>query len=132
MRIDFRGPARLDDALDVSVALRQCRHASLVIAQDIRCDGRLLLDAEVKVAALDAEGFRPRGIPETLYEELKSLDKAAKYQRRGVFLRPFATPPRLEPNTRRHSTTPFSDRLTATSVKPLPEEAAHPVTTLDR
>src|SRR3546814_11371607 len=73
MRIDFRAPARLDDALDVSVALRQCRHASLVIAQDIRCDGRLLLDAEVKVAALDADGFRPRGIPETLYEDRKSV-----------------------------------------------------------
>ena len=73
MRIDFRAPARLDDALDVSVALRQCRHASLVIGQDIRRDGRLLLDAEVKVAALDAESFRPRGIPETLYQQLEPL-----------------------------------------------------------
>ena len=78
MRIDFRAPARLDDALDVSVALRQCRHASLVIAQDIRRDGRLLLDAEVKVAALDAEGFRPRGIPETLHQELQSLEQGAQ------------------------------------------------------
>ena len=78
MRIDFRAPARLDDPLDVSVALRQCRRASLVIAQDIRCDGRLLLDAEVKVAALDATGFRPRGIPGTLYEELKSLEQGAQ------------------------------------------------------
>ena len=78
MRIDFRAPARLDDALDVSVALRQCRHASLVIAQDIRRDGRLLLDAEVKVAALDAEGFRPRGIPGTLYEQLEPLEQGAQ------------------------------------------------------
>ena len=78
MRIDFRAPARLDDALDVSVALRQCRHASLVIAQDIRRDGRLLLDAEVKVAALDAEGFRPRGIPATLFQQLQSLEQGAQ------------------------------------------------------
>jgi len=78
MRIDFRAPARLDDALDVSVVLRQRRHASLVIAQGIRCDGRLLLDAEVKVAALDADGFRPRGIPETLYEELGSIEQGAQ------------------------------------------------------
>jgi acyl-CoA thioester hydrolase len=78
MRIDFRAPARLDDALDVSVALRQCRHASLVVAQEIRCGGRLLLDAEVKVAALDAAGFRPRGLPETLYQELKSLEQGAQ------------------------------------------------------
>jgi acyl-CoA thioester hydrolase len=78
MRIEFRAPARLDDALDVSVALRQCRHASLVVAQEIRCGGRLLLDAEVKVAALDAGGFRPRGLPETLYQELKSLEQGAQ------------------------------------------------------
>src|SRR5690606_6061617 len=63
MRIDFRAPARLDDALDVSVALRRCGRASLVIVQDVRRDGALLLDAEVKLAALDAGDFRPRGIP---------------------------------------------------------------------
>jgi acyl-CoA thioester hydrolase len=73
MRIDFRQPARLDDALEVSVELRQCRHASLVLAQSIRRDGELLLDAEVRVAALSASGFRPRPMPETLHEELKRL-----------------------------------------------------------
>ncbi len=74
VQIDFRKPARLDDALDVSVALRQCRRASLVIAQAIRRDGRVLVDAEVRVAALSASDFRPRAIPESLYEELKSLE----------------------------------------------------------
>jgi acyl-CoA thioester hydrolase len=73
MRIDFRLPARLDDALDVSVVLRQCRRASLVIGQAIRCDGRLLLDAEVRVAALNASDFRPRAIPDSLYEMLRLL-----------------------------------------------------------
>ncbi|WP_058833795.1 tol-pal system-associated acyl-CoA thioesterase [Luteimonas abyssi] len=73
MRMDFRKPARLDDALEVSVALVECRRASLVIAQSIRRGDTLLLDAEVRVAALDAAGFRPRPIPEPLYPELKSL-----------------------------------------------------------
>ena len=73
MRIDFRAPARLDDALDVTVALRQCRRASLVIAQAVRRDGALLLEAEVRVAALNASDFRPRAIPEPLYEELNAL-----------------------------------------------------------
>src|SRR3546814_13303719 len=40
MRIDFRAPARLDDALDVLVALRQRRPASPVIAEDIPRYGR--------------------------------------------------------------------------------------------
>jgi acyl-CoA thioester hydrolase len=74
MRIDFRQPARLDDALDVTVVLRQCRRASLVIAQAIHRDGELLLDAEVRVAALNASDFRPRAIPDALHDELKSLE----------------------------------------------------------
>jgi acyl-CoA thioester hydrolase len=75
MRIDFRGPARLDDALDVSVSLQQCRRASLVLAQAVHRGGELLVDAQVRVAALNASGFRPRALPESLYEELKSLER---------------------------------------------------------
>ena len=75
MRIDFRQPARLDDALDVSVVLRRCRRASLVIGQAIHRDGRLLLDAEVRVAALAASDFRPRAIPDSLYEMLSLLEQ---------------------------------------------------------
>src|SRR5690554_6410589 len=70
MRIDFRAPARLDDALGVTVALRECRRASLVVDQAIECDGRRLLDGQVRLAALDAAGFRPRGIPEALHRQL--------------------------------------------------------------
>ncbi|HJR74504.1 MAG TPA: tol-pal system-associated acyl-CoA thioesterase [Luteimonas sp.] len=72
MRIDFRLPARLDDTLDVSVALTQCRRASLVLDQAIRRGGELLLEAQVRVAALGAGDFRPRAIPDALYAELKS------------------------------------------------------------
>ena len=72
MRIDFRAPARLDDLLDVSVAVRDCRRASLVFAQAIHRDGALLLDAEVRVAALRASDFRPRPIPQALQDNLAS------------------------------------------------------------
>jgi len=73
MRIDFRLPARLDDALQVTVALRECRRASLVLAQSIRRGDALLLDAEVRVAALSAEGFKPRPIPQPLFDALTAL-----------------------------------------------------------
>ena len=73
MRIDFRNPARLDDALRVTVALRECRRASLVLAQSVRRGDALLLDAEVRVAALSAATFRPKAIPQSLYDELDSL-----------------------------------------------------------
>ena len=73
MRIDFRKPARLDDALQVTVALRECRRASLVMVQSIERDGVLLVDAEVRVAALAASTFRPRAIPDLFHEQLIRL-----------------------------------------------------------
>ncbi|MEP6634253.1 MAG: tol-pal system-associated acyl-CoA thioesterase [Luteimonas sp.] len=74
MRIDFRKPARLDDTVRVSVALRECRRASLIVAQAIDLGGVRLLDAEVRVAALGARDFRPRPIPESLHKILKPLE----------------------------------------------------------
>ena len=73
MRIDFRSPARLDDLLDVTVELRECRRASLVLAQTIERGDALLLDAEVRVAALAAPTFRPRAIPAPLFAALEPL-----------------------------------------------------------
>jgi len=74
MRIDFLKPARLDDALAVAVVLRQCRRASMVFEQRIVRDDELLLTAEVRIAALDADTFRPRGLEEALYERMKALE----------------------------------------------------------
>ena len=46
----------------------------LVFAQAIHRDGALLLDAEVRVAALRASDFRPRPLPPELFDELASLE----------------------------------------------------------
>ena len=73
MQVDFRAPARLDDALQVTCVLRECRRASLVFAQEVRRDGALLLDATVRVAALSGSDFRPRPIPGPLLRELQAL-----------------------------------------------------------
>lgn len=78
MRVDFRAPARLDDLIDVAVALIDCRRASAVFAQTIRRGDVLLLDAEVRVAALRGSDFRPRGIPPSLYDQLKSLETSVE------------------------------------------------------
>jgi acyl-CoA thioester hydrolase len=71
MDIDFRAPARLDDQLQVSVALLECRGASLVLGQRIEREGALLVAAAVKIAALAAASFRPRPIPQALLSLLK-------------------------------------------------------------
>jgi len=62
MRLDFHKPARLDDALQVSVVLTQCRRASLVMEQQVRRDGELLASASVRLAAVGAADFRPQPI----------------------------------------------------------------------
>ena len=70
MSIDFRAPARLDDSLAVSVRLAQCRGASLVIAQEVRRGEELLVGAEVRVAAVSADRFRPVPIPAAVLARL--------------------------------------------------------------
>jgi acyl-CoA thioester hydrolase len=82
MEVDFRAPARLDDQLEVSVSLLECRGASFVVAQRITRvdgprDGALLIGAKVKIAALAASSFRPRPIPQPLQSELKNLLETA-------------------------------------------------------
>ena len=73
MDIDFRAPARLDDQLQVSVQLLECRGASMIFGQRIERAGELLVEARVRIAALRASDFRPRPIPAVLLTELKPL-----------------------------------------------------------
>ena len=73
MSIDFRAPARLDDQLAVSVTLLECRGASLVLGQRILCGDVLLVEAQVRIAALVASSFRPRPMPADVLSDLKSL-----------------------------------------------------------
>ena len=66
MTLDFRYPARLDDELQVSVAMSERRTASLRVAQEISRGDRVLVTATVRVACLAASTFRPRPLPEWL------------------------------------------------------------------
>ena len=66
MTLDFRSPARLDDGLQVSVAMTERRAASLLVAQAISRGDRVLVTAVVRVACLAASSFRPRPLPEWL------------------------------------------------------------------
>ena len=40
--------------------------------------GERLASARVRVAAIDAATFRPRGLPDALYEQFKSLESNAE------------------------------------------------------
>ena len=75
MEVGFRAPARLDDELQATVVLRECRNASMVFTQEVRHDDRLLLSATVRIAVLAASTFRPRPLPDALLDELKALEE---------------------------------------------------------
>ena len=70
--IEFRRPARFDDRLEVDVRMLKLRRASVELAQHVRnAGGALLCRAEVRIACIGAETFRPRPIPPSLQQELE-------------------------------------------------------------
>lgn len=70
MDIGFLAPARLDDQLEVSVTLAECRGASMRIDQAISREGMVLVTAQVRVASLAASDFRPRPMPPSVLDAL--------------------------------------------------------------
>ncbi|QWP78698.1 tol-pal system-associated acyl-CoA thioesterase [Lysobacter sp. K5869] len=70
MQIGFLKPGRLDDELRVTVELVRCRRASLIFVQRVMRGEERLIDAEVKIASVDAQQLRPCPIPPALYAQL--------------------------------------------------------------
>jgi acyl-CoA thioester hydrolase len=79
MHIDYRLPAALDDELRVDVGLLEARRASLRLRQSAWSvpDGRLLVQAELRVAAIDARHHRAAGLPRWLLARLASPPNTA-------------------------------------------------------
>lgn len=65
MEIDFRAPARMDDILTVLTTTEKAGGAKMVLTQEIRREGQLLIAARVIIAVVNAAG-RPRRLPEGL------------------------------------------------------------------
>ena len=63
LAIDYRAPARLADTLDVTVAVRTLRHASLEVRQEVRRGAATIADALVDLACVDAASFTPTPHP---------------------------------------------------------------------
>ncbi len=67
MEIDFRGAARIDDVLTVITRVASCSGARIVMEQEIRRGGGLLISARVEAAIITPEG-RPRRLPKEWVE----------------------------------------------------------------
>ena len=68
--IRFRQPARLDDRIDITVAVRHAARASLQLEQQALRDGELLAASEVRIACVDAPTLRPCRIPDDVLQRL--------------------------------------------------------------
>jgi len=76
IQVDYRAPARLDDQLEITCEPRPQGAASLLFAQRIYraqqagkadSDGALV-EAQVRVACVDAASLRPRRLPQFLLD----------------------------------------------------------------
>ncbi len=72
MQIHFKKPARLDDDLNVVSQLIEMGRGSFSCRQQIVRDDMILLEAQVKVACVDADTFKPTGIPARIKIALES------------------------------------------------------------
>ncbi len=70
VEIDYRSPARFNDALDVSVGLHEAGRASLVVRQELMRGSACLAEAVVTLACVDAVNFKPVKMPATILQAL--------------------------------------------------------------
>jgi acyl-CoA thioester hydrolase len=70
MQIDYLKPAKMDDVLDVVTWPIEVKGASILLAQEVRRGGDLLVEAKVRVAFVS--GGRARPIPKPLRIAMKA------------------------------------------------------------
>lgn len=73
MSIDFKKPAQFDDFLTVSAVLKKTGHSSLVFLQKITRNNQVLVQAQVKIACVDALTFKPSVIPKQVRLKMETV-----------------------------------------------------------
>lgn len=72
LKAEYLLPARFNDMLVVYTQVEKSRHASLIFSQKITDlkQNKVLFEAQVTVACLDAKKFKPRAIPSDILEKI--------------------------------------------------------------
>jgi len=73
---DYRGPARLDDTLTVDTRVLEIGGATVLLDQQIRRDGAVLVALELLVACVGRDG-RPRRVPAGLRAALAAPSQSS-------------------------------------------------------
>ncbi len=71
--VDYKLPARLDDVLSVSCAVKTIRQTRIIFTQSATrsADGVNLVNGEVEVVAVSVDTLKPRALPEKLLNALQ-------------------------------------------------------------
>lgn len=72
IQIQFKKPARFNDMLQVSSQLVNLRLGSFECQQKISREEEILIEAQVKIACVDALTFKPTGIPTQIKLSMES------------------------------------------------------------
>ncbi len=67
--VQYRQPARIDDALQVTASMKKLGKATLLFDQRVLRGNTLLCQADIKVACVTADTLKPTGIPAALYKK---------------------------------------------------------------
>ena len=70
-RVRYRSPARLDDLLTITVDVRERGRASLRIAQQAWCGGRLLAEGDIRIGCVERATMKPHRIPGPIFEAIE-------------------------------------------------------------
>lgn len=75
MHIVFKKPAKFDDLLTVVSEVSKIGHGSFEFLQKIIINHQILLEAQVKIACVQAVNFKPTAIPEKIKTEMNQYLK---------------------------------------------------------
>jgi acyl-CoA thioester hydrolase len=69
--LQYHRPARLDDLIEITVAVREAARASLRLDQQALRGAELLAEGEIRIACVDAPTLKLRRIPEDILRHLQ-------------------------------------------------------------
>lgn len=73
LALQYRRPARFDDALEVVTRLAELRRSLMKFEQKIYRGDEMLIDANVHIVCIDAEKFRPATIPAAVQNRISPV-----------------------------------------------------------
>ncbi len=77
LNIQFKRPAKFNDHLIVSLSILELGRSSMQFAQVISRDDETLIEAQVRVACVNANTFKPMGIPAPILQAISSITEPA-------------------------------------------------------